>query len=188
MSSSDMSPEVTGPLGPVATLEICEEREGRARVSESRKMGKKNRSGRGVGSGRVPRTIIRSGPRLSPSQERVPSERPTPGMISTDRDSADRRDARRPAGKGPGSAPAREPRPGAKAAEIRRIPDSRPAPTRRQVALIIRGTEAGKGRGVATHRQIALGGAHRRAGGERLGREGMWVGERSVDAERGEPG
>lgn len=186
MSSSDMSPEVTGPLGPVATLEICEEREGRARVSEARKMGKK--TNRGGGNGRVPRTIIRSGPRMSPSQERVPSERPTPGMISTDRDSADRRDARRPAGKGPGSAPAREPRPGAKAAEIRRIPDSRPAPTRRQVALIIRGTEAGKGRGVATHRQIALGGAHRRAGGERLGREGMWVGERSVDAERGEPG
>lgn len=186
MSSSDMSPEVTGPLGPVATLEICEEREGRARVSEARKMGKK--TNRGVGSGRVPRTIIRSGPRMSPSQERVPSERPTPGMISTDRGSADRRDARRPTGKGRGSAPAREPRPGGKAAEIRRIPDSRPAPTRRQVARIIRGTEAGKGRVVATHRQIALGRAHRRAGGERLGREGVWVGERSVDAERGEPG
>ena len=27
----------------------------------------------------MPRTIIRSGPRMSPSQERVPLERPTPG-------------------------------------------------------------------------------------------------------------
>ena len=71
---------------------------------------------------------------MSRSHGRVPSERQTPGMISTDLKSADRSDARRTAGKGPGSAPARQPRPGAKAAEIRRISDLRPAPTRRQVA------------------------------------------------------
>ena len=41
---------------------------------------------------------------------------------------------------------------------------------------------------MATHRQIALGGALPQSGGETPGEEGMWVGERSVDAEQGEPG
>ena len=125
---------------------------------------------------------------MSRSHGRVPSERQTPGMISTDLKSADRSDARRTAGKGPGSAPARQPRPGAKAAEIRRISDLRPAPTRRQVAQndYYPGDRGRDREGCGDAPSDRAWRSAPRSGRRTPGGEGMWVDEWSVVAERGE--